>query len=114
MKNNIIAISCIVLIVLVVCKISSQLIEYISRKVNTEREHRNKLQLLLNLSKGEAALVKYLFFRSTHTAWLPPKFLEVILLLRKKQIKEIADERGAQEPYKMNFYKNKNDRLYIL
>ena len=99
---NIIVISCILFIVLT---------EFVSRKM--ERE--NKLKLLLNLSKGEAALIKYLFFRPTQTAWLPPDWPETILLLRKNYIEEVANHRilgRLDEDF--NFYRSSNDRLYLL
>ena len=99
---NIIVISCILFIVLT---------EFVSRKM--ERE--NKLELLLNLSKGEAALIKYLFFRPTQTAWLPPDWPETILLLRKNYIEEVANHRilgRLDEDF--NFYRSSNDRLYLL
>ena len=108
---NIIVISCILFIVLTICKISFQLTEYVSRKI--ERE--NKLKLLLNLSRGEAALIKYLFFRPTETAWLPPDWPETILLLRKNYIEEVANHRTlGRLDEDFNFYRSSNDRLYLL
>ena len=108
---NVIVISCILFIVLTFCKISFQLTEYVSRKI----ERKNKLEQLLNLSNGEAALIKYLFFRPAQTAWFPADCLEAILLLRKNYIEKIVNYRPSGHFGKeINFYKNSDDCLCTL
>jgi len=98
--------------VFTVCKI---IIEFVSQKINAEKERENKLELLLNLSKGEAALIKYLFFRPAQTAWFPPDWPEAILLLRKNCIEQIANHRSLEIfGKKFNLYRSTNDCLYTL
>ena len=112
---NIIVISCILFIVLTFCKISFQLTECVSRKINAEKERKNKLEMLLNLSKGEAALIKYLFSRPAQTAWFPPDWPETILLLRKNCIEQITNHRSSMRfGEEINFHKNSDDCLCTL
>ena len=106
-----IAISCILFIVLTVYKITSEIAEYISRKI----ERKNKLEQLLNLSNGEVALIKYLFFRPAQIAWFPADCPETILLLRKNCIEQITNHRSSVRfGEEINFYKNSDDCLCAL
>ena len=111
MFNYIVA-SCIFFALLVVCKIGFQLQELISWKRTLEREEKSNLNAFLNLSKPEAAVLKFLFLRHNHSAWLPPDSTEAFLLLHKGYIELITEKRKFVDP--LNFYTSEKDALYKL
>ena len=104
--------SCIFFSLLIISKIGLQLQELISWKHRLKREEQNNLHSFLNLSKREIAILKYLFLRSNHSAWLPPDMPDTSLLLNKDYIKVIAKNRKYVDP--LNFYVSEKDALYTL
>lgn len=109
---NYIVYSCIGFSLLLICKIGFLLQELISWKRTLERQEQSHLDALLNLSKSEAAVMKYLFLRPNHSAWLPPDMPDTSLLLHKGYIEVIVDKRKSPDP--LNFYTSEKDSLYTL
>ena len=109
---NYIVCSCIFFSLLIISKIGLQLQELISWKRKLEQEEQNNLHSFLNLSKREIAILKYLFLRSNHSAWLPPDMPDTSLLLHKGYIEVIVDKRKSPNP--LNFYTSAKDSLYTL
>ena len=109
---NYIVVSCILFSLLVICKIGFLLQELIARTIKLKREESNNLNSLLSLSKPEIAVLKYLFYRQTNSAWLPPDFTEAILLLHKGYLEVVSEKRKSFDA--LNFYLNEKDTLYKL
>ena len=114
---NTIVISCIFFSLLGVCKIAFQLEELIRWKndsVKKSQDEANKFNLLLNLSKSEISVIKYLLTRPALSAWLPNETI-TILLTHKGYIEIVCNKRKKFDIFdNMNLYKNENDTLYTI
>lgn len=107
-----IAILSVILIILSICKLVYSLCKKFSRKKAREHAERDRLNTLLELSKPEAAVLKYLFHRSTKSAWLPASVAEATLLLHKGYIQVMSRSRKSFDL--LNFYAVSSDKLYAL
>ena len=83
-------------------------------KIAEQQQQINILNNILSLSKGELAVLKYIFYRPAQCAWLPKDFLEAILLTYKGYIKVIQDKRGSSSDLNFSLYINTDDKLFTL
>ena len=63
-------------------------------------------------------MLKYLFNRSTKSAWLPQNLSETLLLLKKGYINIVSQKRGYVDTFSLDknklFYVNETDTLYTI
>ena len=122
---NTIVMSCIFFSLLSCCKLISQLFDRrneLAKKAQAEAEaeaektriEAEKLSMLLNLTKSEVSIIKYLLAQPTLSAWLPNE-TATILLTHKGYIEIVCNKRKKFDIFdNMNLYKNENDTLYTL
>ena len=114
--------SCLIFSILFVYKIlADSFLCFLNKRKNkiTEKQLQiNLLNSILALSKGELAVLKYIFNRPDYSAWLPQNLTAAILLLHKGYIKIISQQRPKGNIFEdmdtKNFYKNDSDILYII
>ena len=95
---NTIVISCIFFFLLCVYKIAFQLEELIRWKNETAQKSQaetERLSMLLNLTKNEVSIIKYLLTQPTLSAWLPNE-TAILLLIHKGYIEIVCNKRRPE------------------
>ena len=114
--------SCLIFSILFVYKILADsflcILNKRKNKIIEKQQQINLLNSILALSKGELAVLKYIFNRPDYSAWLPQNLTAAILLLHKGYIKIISRQRPQGNIFEdmdiKNFYKNDSDILYTI